>query len=485
MDAGREGKIMNMTGRLACAAACAALVAGCTLEERMVWSPDGTRAAVRVAGDLRLADPEGGLSDPIASDVTAMAWLPDGRGLALLRTMTVTNWSEVVRLAPPSETVAIAAVAHALPPLLRVGMEAAGGDLDVLAKEFLTPLHLAELPYAEAMLCLRDTRPDDWAELVRLMSSATKGRDSAELADDMTEMCRAVVYEIGVLALEGDKPAGPMRVLERGMRRLAEPRPSPTAPVLAFLRDDTLTLAPLEGEGGRAVVAERVTGHYDWTPDGRSLVFAVRSGKTWDATGMNLAHIQRREALDPDGEILPGRDELLAVSLFTFLPRVRSLPDGRVLFAGVSASLPAGPDPTGGAGFHIVSPPAGAAPKLTPVPSEAGALPSDLSGFSVSPDGRRVAVAEAGSDAVAVLDLETGRLEVVAPRLGSKSRTLPSWRPNGELYYAARDTERADWRRWTGSAAPPAPVSAGWPEALTRDLLETPDPGYAGEEPGA
>lgn len=448
----------------------------------MVWSPDGSVAAVRAAGGLRLVGADGTLSDNLADDVTGAAWLPDGSGLILLRATTVTNWSAVAAAAPAEDTRIIEAVASALPSMLR-GAVRVSESMDSLLESFIEPLGLTQIPYSEGLLYLRDTQPEMWQEMLQIVLSMVPEDEAPKAIEELTATCRAVIHEISILPMDGARPSGPPRVIERGLRRLAEPRPSPSAPVLAVLREDTLILAPLDGGDTRAVVAERVTGSYDWTPDGRSLVFAVRTGKTWETTGMNLAHIQRREAIGADGAIQPGRDELLAVSLYAFLPRVRSLPDGRVLFAGVSATLPVALRTAGEARFYIAGASGERDSGLVPVPSASGSLPTDLGGFAVSPDGRRVAVAEAGSDAVAVLDLATGAVEVVSPARGARSQTLPAWRANGDLYFAAlpeAGARRADWMRWSGSE--PSPISAAWPADLTEALLQLPS-ARAGSEP--
>ena len=87
----------------------------------------------------------------------------------------------------------------------------------------------------------------------------------------------------------------------------------------------------------------------------------------------------------------------------------------------------------------------------------------------------RISVREIGP--VAVLDVATGALEVVSPKRGWKSTTLPAWRGAGELYFAALpdpSSTRPELLRWREGASPQV-VSQGWPTEATDVLLHKPD----------
>ncbi len=461
---------MNAFGRISAVGLSAAalwLAPGCRLEERMAWSPDGTRAAVWSADGLRLADTNGVLSPSLASDVTFAAWLPDGRGLVVLRAIAATNWGDIVRLAPRAETGPVEALAGGLAPAAKAVFTMAGGDEDAMGGKFIEPLNVAcdDWAIAAAAICLRDTRPEALKDALHALTNAAeveKGLSESEVA----------IHEISVLRLDGGKSAGAPLVIERSMAGLSEPRPSPSAPVLAFLKGSSLIVAPLHGGTNRWRVADKVSGSFDWTPDGRSLAFAVRQSEKWEENGINLAHVQQQAVIGRDGAPALGENRAFGFAAFPFLPRVRCLPDGRVFFAGAVLQFPA-IGARGESRFFIAGP-EGAASNRPAVVAVAGEVPSDLAGYAVSPDGRRVAIAEAGSDAVALLDLAGGRLDVISPSRGAKSRTLPAWRGPHELFYAAlpaAGAKRPAWMRWSGGASP-AVFSGGWSEEAVRGLLE-------------
>lgn len=462
----------TVRGRLATvfAITALALITGCYVEERMFWSPDGTRAVVRLPEGLCLVDANGTISAPLTSDVTFAAWLPDSRGLVVLRRLAVTNWSEITRLVPRQETAPVETLARGLPELLKAALVAADGNVEAVEEKFFKPLRLEGTPALLAgLVCLRDTRPAVFKELLRGVKDA--GQFEKDLAANSLP-----VNEISVLRLDGDKLSGKPLVLERTLADLGEPQPSPSAPVVAFLRDDVLTVAPLDGGTNRIEVADKVAGRHDWTPDGKSLAFAVRLAEKRESGTINLAHIQRRSAISATGALTAGDNQLLGTGAFAFTPRVRCLPDGRVLFASLPLQLPKPASSTSEARFYLIDPAKGPDAVPAAIGSEPGALPADLAAFSVSPNGRQIAIVESGSDAVAVLDIASGRLEVVSPKRGAQCRTLPVWRNNDELFYAALPStgaKRPGWMRWRKGAAPQF-FSGRWPAGAVQGLVEMP-----------
>jgi len=444
------------------------LVTGCIVDERMFWSPDGQRAAVRVPEGLCLVDTNGNLSAPLISDVTFAAWLPDGRGLVVLRRLSATNWHEISRLISPEERAPVEALAVGLPGLISGILDAASNDVSVIEEKFFKPLKLdIGVGFVAGLICLRDTQPDTFRKLL----GRVKGTEQFE--KELTDAGNAIVQEISVLRLDGNKLAGQPVVLERTLAELREPRPSPSAAAVAFARDDVLTVMPLDGSTNRVAVSDKVTGSYGWTPDGKALVFAARLSEKWDQGTINLAHIQQRVVIGTNGEPIEGDALLLGTGAFAFTPRVRSLPDGRVLFASQPVQLPAGANSESEARFYIVDPgKANAAPIA--IPSEPGALPADLAAFALSSDGRYVAIAESGSDVIALMEIASGHVDVASPKRGARNRTMPAWRGSDELYFAAlpeTGAKRPEWIRWRKGATPQV-ISGRWPDTAVQDLVE-------------
>ena len=452
-------------------AAALLLAAGCRIEERMDWSPDGTRATMQVGDGLCLVDTNGNLSAPLVSGVESAVWLPDSRGLVLLRELTVTNWAEAAGLLPSEETAAVESLAKGFPDLLKAALACADGDPSAIDQKFFKPLKMEYLElFSPTILYLLDTQP---AALRQVIQGC---KDPAKLEADLTGLSTTKVAEVSVLLLAGNQPSGPPRAIERTLTGLQQPRPSSSAPVVAFVRGDALMIAPLDGATNRVSVAEKVEGSYDWTPDGKSLVYAVRLSEKWDSGAINLARIERRTVIDAAGGLVAGEALPLALSGSTFEPRVRCLPDGRILFASLQQQLPAPVAAAREGRFFLIDTALGTNAVPMPIPSAAGALPEELAYFAPSPDGRQIALVESGSDAVAVLDVATGALEVVSPMRGWKSKILPAWRGTNELYFAAlpeSSSTRPELFRWRKGSAPQA-ISTNWPAAVLNSLLEKP-----------
>lgn len=447
------------------------LTIGCNeVEERMSWSPDGTRAFMRSGDELRLVDVTGNISAPLASNVESAAWLPNSHGLVLLRQLTLTNWAEAARILPPEETATVESLAKGVPDLLKAALAAAEGDPETIEGKFFKPLKMqfSEL-LSPAILCLRDTQPAAFRQALQGCKNPTK------LEADLTGLSTTKVAEVSMLLLTGGQPSASPHAIERTLTSLQQPRPSPSFPAVAFLRDDTLMVAPLDGGTNRVSVAEKVQGVYDWTPDGRSLVYAVRLTEN-ESGDINLSRIERRTVINEAGALVASDALPLALSASGFTPRVRCLPDSRVLFAGFQQQLPAPALATRESRFFLIDPSLGTNAAPVAIPSAPGALPQELSYFAPSPDGRQIAVVESGSDVVAVLDVATGALEVISPKHSGKSRTLPAWRGVDELYLAALpqpDAARPELLRWRRGSAPQV-FSGAWPDEVVTGLVEKP-----------
>ena len=448
------------------------LAIGCNeVEDRMSWSPDGTRAVMRIGDGLCMVDTNGNISAPLVSNVVSAAWLPDSSGLVLLRELTVTNWEEAARLLPPEETATVESLAKGLPGLFKAGLAATDGDSEAAEEKFFKPLKVEFSEFLPpTILYLFDTQPAALQQVIQ------ECKDPKKAEANLSNLKNTKVTEISVLLLTGNQPSGPPSAIDRTLTGLQQPRPSPSAPAVAFLRGDTLMVAPLDGGTNRVSVAEKIQGGYDWTPDGKSLVYAVRLTEEWDSGTINLARIERRTVIDSTGALIEGDALPLAMSGSTFEPRVRCLPNGQVLFASFQQQLPAPALTAREARFFLINPSLGTNAVPVTVPSAPGALPQELAYFALSPDGRQIAIVESGSDAVAVLDVATGALEIVSPKRGWKSRVLPAWRGSDELYFGAlpeSSSTRPELLRWRKGSQPQV-FSRSWADAAVSGLLEKP-----------
>lgn len=466
---------MRTTFQILLTVACVSLVS-CEPRERAEWAPDGSRAALLVEQRLYFTDMDGGLSGALADHdedpgrflVDAFDWLPDSSGLVVHRVRLTPKWEDIAKLLAPMESARVEALAARLPDLLRAAV-AIHGDSDradqLLGK--MVPGESLAMSNALRLALARDSGA------VRAALSDAPGVLAS--IDGDRELLGFLLHEIAVLRPDQDKPS---EVIWRGLRGVSSLRVSPKHEVVAAAfetgKENQYDLQVLSfGGGPPLLVAGSTSRAYDWTPDGVSLV----SLSSISEGNGGLVEIERRRVLDENGkvgEVLPGAegDGELAYAIVAFAPRLAVLPDGAILFASHPAPLPAAANDLGENPRLYRLPAEGGTPVA--VPTEDGALPMDLGYFVPSPDGSRVAVVESGTDAVAVIDLESGKSELVSPpHAGWKSRVMPSWRNAEEFTYATGDEEsgRVRWMLW--KAGESRDLAKEWPEKITQGWMES------------
>ena len=152
---------------------------------------------------------------------------------------------------------------------------------------------------------------------------------------------------------------------------------------------------------------------------------------------------------------------------------LQALPDGRVLFASPPVTLPALPGPEVVSQFHLIS---ADGKSLASIPTILGDLPTDLQWFLASPDGKRVAVSEGATDAVAIVEVATGKTEIISSsESGWSSETIPAWKSATELTYVALDpvTKSPRWMLWSAEGGARC-ISDHWTSSATSGWMRAP-----------
>ena len=440
---------MNCTARIAIAAVLAAILAGC-VPKKIVWSPDGRRAAVVAARRLYLCDADGTLSaavvDRVDGDTLApVAWFPDSQRILVVREEKVRDWDEAATLM--SETVREELIARA--GRFREDLLAYEGDwggfssaaLDNLTHEqgdavrVYVKQHLAE-GLAEHLSA------EAW-DAIAQASIEVQLLQVFDVHDDRATAGPQIVRVIGGITEVRISPDG-KNVAYVGAPRETDPEGLPREAVDA----PTLFVLPVDGGSGPQSVADYVGWFPDWSPDGTHLVYAKPNGPIpSDGDDLVLGTVTRRQVADADGSLLEkfGGTQPLAGIVFFPLTKVRCLADGRILFSAAEVHLPAtGDDMPERASLFIVDPERHAmVTRIVPRQSEAHAVMETLAVglFEPSPDGTRVAVAHEDGR-VAIFHLNGGSVHVVQPdneerrKYNPDLRTMPAWRSNEELCFA-------------------------------------------------
>lgn len=467
-------------------------LAGCFPEERVWWSPQGDRALVSIDGRLYLAGADGALGEPLADEVSVeqavvktVGWLPDGSGFVCQRTRRLARWDEVRVLIPADEAASVDRLLPAVLPLLEAAVKLP--DKAKALEEVIAALPTDQI---QRFACaVRRMFEQDQTAVEELLLKLPQGEElTASLKKPGTgyELSELLVFKLA---------DGRVRETRALVRSLLQPavmlRVAPKHDVLAFLRLDddggsaALEVLKLDGKSG-FTVARKVSAAFEWTPDGRSLIFMSPLG----GEGEKLQSIHRITVIQENGALLKprlekqedgrlvevrGADRLaepdtLAVAVTLNRPMVQVLADGRVLFASHPVTLPApgiGPEPA--PRLFVI---AADGSSVQAVPTAPGDLPMNLGYFTASPDGKRVAVVEGETDAVAVVDVDTGGTQILSPPHPRwQCRTMPAWKSATELTFAALRGDSPAWMLWDGGGELRC-LSQAWPAAATAKWLE-------------
>lgn len=448
---------------------------GCLPEERFWWSPDGSRAVVVANDQLYLTTAGGELKEPLSSELNIsgdlprnVSWLPDGSGIVVQRTIKRKTWDEARELVPTDEAKEVEQYALAMPHLLSAAVAMSGdrGVADALVA--ITPNQDKTLATAAFFSAMAKNR----TALESSLQASLKGAEF--LAEVGGQSMEFEIHEICLVRLKNDRLDGEPVSLVRSLRPVVVPKLSPKFPVVAYwrvLNDQKsvgLMVCTLDGKQRLDVGSTNNTA-FDWTADGRSLVFAAPVS---DEDGV-LQQIRKATVVPDSGGLAEKVEPVnMAVAIMTDPPRLCALPDGRVLFASQPAILPAASE-----GFNLdprlfaVSADGKA---VSAIPTAPGDLPTNLSFFVASPDGKRIAVVESDTDAVAVVELATGKTDIVSPAHRQwHCRTLPAWKSASELTFAglSSPTGNPQWMLWTQGGGVKS-ISEKWPADATRDWLE-------------
>lgn len=400
---------------LAAAIALAALLAGC-FEKRILWSPDGTRAAVLTNAGLRFTDANGRLTPVLVSGISAAAWI-DPQRLVLARRREVGEWAAIARVLGP-RAAAIEAEAAEVAARIRDGARGA----EVFAGNKDLPLQL----------CLRDRHA---AELGPRLPAG----ESAKLQQKTVAISEVLVGTIRESAIE----FGP--VLLQAVGNVLDLRPAPGREVVAATMEMKaegdecqLFLLRLDRPGPAVPAARRIAQYPDWKHDGSALVLCESTGSASDAVSLGV--VVRRALVEENGvPRLSEKPEYLAGTMFNQFTRIRCLRDGRVLFNAAEFTLPLAAEDYGDEREQLFALDASrqvTLVRLVPRKREAD-LPQQLSFFEVSPDETQVLFG-APKGAVSLLTLATGEVKEIQKSGQKELQGAPVWRGAGEIAYFRR-----------------------------------------------
>jgi hypothetical protein len=438
-----------------------ALLASCVPKERFWWSPDGTQAVVATDDGLCLTQADGTLSAPLPgldqkdALMQNVCWVPDGSGFLCIRKNKVSQWAEVTKSVAEEEVQAVDKLMPAIPYMIQGAL--------LLAPE---ANNLEELAAA-----IPSEKPSVFVHaMARYLETEPRAAEALKKSD-----MRYTLYEI---CLQRLKPAPVLEVVCSSLSDvMIMPLISPNGVALAYLKLDertealSLEVRSLIDPQQKVSIPKTATSGFDWTPDGRSLVFMSPLG---DGDGPLLS-IQRCRVSDDQGGLMAQDKvelETLAAGLCGSTERLKVLPDGRILFASQPVTLPAlQPKSQVDSQLYLLS---ADGSEIKPLPVAPGSLPAFPDNFALSPDGKRLALVESEITAVAVVEIESGKTTLIAePQAPWKCSTLPAWRSSSELGFAGLHKGKPHWMLWSAEAGTRC-LSEKWPAEVTAEWLAKP-----------
>lgn len=427
----------------------AAALAGCEPRERLVWSPDGTTAAM-VAGDgLRLCDADGRLSAVQLKDVEHVRWAGKGERLLVVQRQPLATWEAVLPYLTPAARQRVMADANAVLEEIRAWK----GEMAKLE------MKTAPADFAASLLYLRDRHEK---ELAAKFGERWKEVKDANRPLHVVRLCERK---------EGKVAAG--AELTRTLQEIEEIRPSrdgksyafvAKADVLAGEDPNSLSLfsGALDEQGKLACVADDVARWFDWSPEGL-LTYVAAEGPAVKQKGAARMGVLR------------SRKDIARVA-FNANCRVRVLADGSMLLAAEDWKLPSAPrtakegeemaifrlDANGGNIRPIVA------------AKEQEKLKAMAYLFEPSPDGELLAVPAQGM-LVYVVTLACGMVELAQAETGEQGSVapiVPVWRTAKELCFGQprKGAARLDIALWSVGGAAKV-ISKDWPVEAAKGWL--------------
>lgn len=475
---------------LAAAFGLAVLLAGCDLQDVVRWSPDGAHAIVCGSDGTYVVDGTGKIVGPA---LNAWAWMPDSRDVIAVRQVEA-NWAEVTSLLGEERTQAVVRAGAELAALIH-GYH---GDWDKFfaaadIERWTDSVKKIRADYTDDPLASWDLpfiylHENDAESLAPLLASFSK----AEEKEQALAMLKPRVFELLVKSAFPENPPAE-RILLRTVDAIETVCPSPNGKEIAVVVNEPVRpgLYVIPTEGGDRVSVDSGASEADWTPDGQWLTYA-KTTLPYEAlsTQLLLGTITRCKVCDREGRLLSKMEnpqDLAGVLFAKGKNSVACLPDGRTLFSGVELGFPALPNRAGKFKLFAVRP--SQIPKIEQVVADEDVkrLPDRIDFFSLSPDGKHVAIPGAEGE-VAIVSIDTGKVQKIQGRIEMPDKdhrsnqkenldsVVPSWRSATEFSYvrpagrSGAGSKRAEvvLRSLDGASRV---ISATWTDAMTDSFL--------------
>jgi WD40 repeat protein len=466
----------------------ALILAGC-VPTRYAWSPDGNfMTVIGDDGSLRIADADGKLAAGALDGVSAAAWFPDSRRLAVSHQIDVAHWDELVKyLSPAQQQLVTADAARIHDFALTYDWTAPNAGTweafhNVLVQKetqiAIDEKGAEELALAMA-ICLRDHGDEGF--LAKFPEDRRKELNALTLP----------VHEIEVCDVSADGITRGKQIMT-SLKGIHDMRVSPTGEAVLVSMDGTrphdavLCVIPSDGSRSPVQLSDAAAWYADWSPDGRDVYFIrANSPLAVDDGSQRLGALSHARVIDVGGAFAaktPSIDDIAGL-LYSEYSRVRCTKTGQVLFASADVRLPStSADMPDRPQLFSIYPGRQAIVTRVLTTRALQSIGDSAQYFEVSPDGFHASVPNSDGK-VDVVDLRTGdAVEVQGkPVMSSESKptliTIPQWRSNDDLTFMAPGPDGQPMvQLWSISKNSGKAISAGWPAGSVAKKAEQSEP---------
>jgi hypothetical protein len=462
-----------------------AVMLGCDPEQVVVWSPDGSKAAVIGTDGLHISDPAGKLTPLLVKDIRKVAWFSDSHRIAAVREVKIGGWKEATKYLEPERVATLEAEGEKFFKT----MMAQTGPLDEWAQKMLESPDGPNYGDFVAMILYVGERHAD-----ELKKKLTEDEWKKLQEGEGVTIMLIQMYELsGSEAKEG-------LVLGSTFSKVTELRPSPSGKVLAYVTGEgdrelcAVNVVPVDGTAQPRRVADLCARFVDWSADGRYLAYArANPPKMAVEDTLRLGTLRRMQVCEADGglraqgiedelkkvkgadgqiQTAPSPAESLAGIVFNEWTKVRWLRDGRIIFVSGEVNLPVASDdaPTKLSLFAIDPAKQATVSRLLSRKAE-GEAGDAMQHFEINRDETLIAVP--GSDGrMTVVSLNGAKVTEVQPKAeGKKLHMIPNWRTSDELCFAVGNEKDKQNQRpaevylWRPGAQVRC-ISSEWPDEV-------------------
>lgn len=445
------------------------MVCGCIPEKRVVWTHDGSVAAVVSDKGFFLINGDGKVL-PGRAELSAVraAWSRDGKRLLGVHRTESESWSDIESVMSEAQRKLVVEKSKIAKPRM-MAYTGDWKDFEILPERNIPGGLLVAI-----VLYLRDNDAEGLPEKL-----GDKWRELSEV--------KPTIWHLQTFDRDGDKLKSG-RVLVRSLDEIIFPTASPDDKYVAYNSDSWgesgmgRSLFVVSADGGAVrVPAVNVAAGFDWSPDGQRLAY-VRSSLIQNGIDeyLQLGSLATIRIRGDDGALLKEWETLedRAGLLFNPFTCIKWLSDGRILFASVEMTLPATKhDMPRRWSIFAVDPRVAASVTQVlgrdfDVPMEAG-----FATFEVSPDEKRVVIPCSDGE-VAIYNFATGETTKLMNKdlSGQKTRMLPSWKSNSEICYVqprtAESTDRGIGVVTIWKDGQNHYLSESWPDELKDGWLQ-------------